>query len=198
MQIDAKLVKRLRDETGCGMMEAKQALVEADGIYEKALAVVRKKGQVRAEKMATRATKEGRIGCYVHTTGKLAAMVELSCETDFVAKTPEFEKLLHQICIQVVGAKPEVVSKDQLPADQVEAERAKYTEEVKSKPPEIAAKIIEGKLEKNVYSQRCLLNQPFVNEGEFTGSVGDLIKSVVGTLKENITVRRIARFELGE
>jgi elongation factor Ts len=197
MDIDPKLVKQLRDQTGAGMMECKKALQEGGGSFEKAKEILAKQGAVRAERMGSRPTKEGRIGCYVHPNGRLASMVELTCETDFVAKTPEFQRLLHHLCIQVAGAAPEVVSKNDLPADLLAAERARYADEVKGKPEAIAAKIVEGKLEKTIFSQRCLLQQPFVNEAEFTGTVEELIKSVIGTLKENITVRRFSRFELG-
>lgn len=196
MAVDAKLVKQLRDETGAGMMECKAALSETGGDFEKAKKQIYQNGLARAEKMGSRATKEGRIGCYVHSNGKVAAMIEIGCETDFVAKTPEFAKLLHQMCIQIVGANPEVVSKDDLPADLVAEERKRLVEEVKGKPANIVEKIVEGKLEKSLFSQRCLLHQPFVNEAEFTGSVGELVKATAGKLKENITVRRFARFDM--
>jgi elongation factor Ts len=198
MGADAKDVKRLRDETGAGFIDCKKALEEAGGDFAKAKELIRRKGLTRAERMSSRATKEGRIGCYVHTTGKLASMVELTCETDFVAKTPDFEKLLHQLCIQVVGASPEVVSKEHLPAELVETERKRLGEEIKGKPPEILEKIVAGKLEKGLFSQRCLLNQPFVNQEEFAGTVEELVKATIGKLGENITVRRFARFELGQ
>ena len=198
MAISAKEVKELRDQTGAGMMACKKALSEAEGNFDKAREIIKKKGLQRAESFAKRETKEGRIGCYVHTTGRVASMVEISCETDFVAKTPEFEKLLHNLCLQVVGAAPEVVSKDELPAEIVEKEKARYEEEAKGKPPNIIEKIVNGKLEKNLYSHRCLLNQPFVNEEEFSGSIEAMLKAAVGKLGENIMVRRFARFELGE
>lgn len=198
MEIDPKDVKRLRDETGGGMMDCKKALTEAGGDFDKAREILKKKGQVRAEKFATRVTKEGRVGCYVHSTGKLAAMVELGCETDFVAKTEDFGKLLHQLCIQVVGANPEVVSKDQLPADLIDSERKRLSEEIKGKPPEIVEKIVAGKLDKGLFSQRCLLSQPFVDQDAFSGTVEELVKALIGKLGENVTVRRFARFELGQ
>ena len=197
MPVDAKTIKDLREATGAAVMDCKSALETADGNFQKAIELLRKKGIAKAEKKAGRLTVEGRIGSYIHSNGKIGAIVELNCETDFVAKNQEFLDLLHDLCLQIVGANPESISKDALPKDLVEREKALYEEEVKGKPADIAAKILEGKLAKNLYSQRCLLHQNFINEAKFEGTVSDMIKGKIGKLGENITVRRFVRFEVG-
>ena len=201
--IDAKTVNDLRLETGAGMMDCKRALEEAAGDRTKAKEIIRKKGLEKAENIAAKGAgtggpKEGRIGTYIHSTGKVAAMIELNCDTDFVAKNEEFLALMKDLAVAVAAFDPMVVSKDQLPADLVEAEKAKYANDIKGKPPEIAAKIIEGKMEKNLYAQKCLLNMPYPKEDEFKGNYGDFLKSKVAKLKENIVLRRFVRMEVGK
>jgi len=201
--IDAKTVNDLRLETGAGMMDCKRALEEAAGDKVKAKELIRKKGLEKAENIAVAGAgkggpKEGRIGTYIHSTGKVAAMVELNCDTDFVAKNEEFLALMKELAVAVAAFDPMVVSKDQLPADLVESEKAKYANDIKGKPPEIAAKIIEGKMEKNLYAQKCLLNMPYPKEDEFKGNYGDFLKSKVAKLKENIVLRRFVRMEVGK
>jgi elongation factor Ts len=200
--IDAKTVNDLRLETGAGMMDCKRALEEAGGDRNKAKEIIKKKGLEKAENIAAKgagsAVKEGRIGTYIHSTGKVGAMVELTCDTDFVAKNEEFLTLMKELAVAVAAFDPMVVSKDQLPADLVEAEKAKYANDIKGKPPEIAAKIIEGKMEKNLYAQKCLLHMPYPKEDEFKGSYGDFLKSKVAKLKENIALRRFVRMEVGK
>ncbi|HEV3026158.1 MAG TPA: elongation factor Ts, partial [Planctomycetota bacterium] len=168
--IDAKTVNDLRLETGAGMMDCKRALEEAGGDRNKAKEIIKKKGLEKAENIAAKgagsAVKEGRIGTYIHSTGKVGAMVELTCDTDFVAKNEEFQSLMKELAVAVAAFDPMVVSKDQLPADLVETEKAKYANDIKGKPPEIAAKIIEGKMEKNLYAQKCLLHMPYPKEDE--------------------------------
>lgn len=198
MAIDAQLIKDLREATSASIMDIKQAIEEAKGDRGKAVEILKKKGLDRADKKAGRATAEGRIGCYIHSNGKVAALVELNCETDFVAKNEEFQSLLHDLCLQVVGAAPEVVNKEDLSKDFVETEKAKYKDEVKGKPPQIADQILEGKLEKNLYSQKCLMNQLFINEAKFKGTVAEMIKAKIGKLGENLSVRRFVRFEVGK
>jgi elongation factor Ts len=202
MGIDAKTVNQLRQETGAGMMDCKRALEEAKGDMGRAHEIIKKKGLEKAENIAQKAAgtagpKEGRIGVYVHTTGKVAAMVELNCDTDFVAKNDAFQDLLKELTLAVCAFNPEAVSKEDLPKELVEEERKKYEADIKGKPPEIAAKIIEGKMEKNLYSQKCLLHMPFPKEEKFKGSYGDFLKSKVAVLKENIRVRRFSRMEVG-
>jgi elongation factor Ts len=203
--IDAKTVNDLRLETGAGMMDCKRALEEAGGDRNKAKEIIKKKGLEKAENIAAKgagsAVKEGRIGTYIHSTGKVGAMVELTCDTDFVAKNEEFMTLMKELAVAVAAFDPLVVSKDQLPADVVEAEKAKYANDVKGKPPEIAAKILDGKMEKNLYAKipgGVLLSMPYPKEDEFKGTYGDLLKSKVAKLKENIQLRRFVRMEVGK
>ena len=200
MPIDPKYVYRLREETGAGMMDCKRALEEAAGDFTKAREVIKKKGLEKADMIASKGgdVKEGRIGAYIHSTGKVAAMVELTCQTDFVAKGDDFQELLKEFAVAVAAFSPLVVSKDQLDPKLVEEEKAKYANDVKGKPPEIAAKILEGKMEKNLYSQKCLLSMPYPKEDKFKGTYGDYLKSKVGNIKENIILRRFVRMELGK
>ena len=196
--VDAKLVMKLRGETGAGVLECRKALEEVGGDFSRATALLKEKGIAQAVKKMDRHAGVGRVGSYIHgqgTVGRVGAMVELCCETDFVANTPEFADLLRDLCLQVAGAGPSVVSRDQLPADEIEGEKKKHEAEAAGKPPEVAAKIIEGKLLKGVYSQRCLLDQPFINPAKFDGAVADLIKSKISKFGENLTVRRFVRFE---
>lgn len=204
--IDAKAVNDLRLETGAGMMDCKRALEDAGGDKAKAKEILKKKGLEKAENIAAKGgekggPKEGRIGTYVHSTGKVAAMIELNCDTDFVAKNEEFQALLKDLAVAVCAFEPIAVSKEQVPADVVEAEKAKYANDVKGKPPEIAAKILEGKMDKNLYAKipgGVLLSMPYPKEDEFKGTYGDLLKSKVAKLKENIQLRRFVRMEVGK
>ena len=168
--------------------------------------ILKKKGLEKADNIAAKGAggtgpKEGRIGTYIHSTGKVAAMIELNCDTDFVAKNEEFQALMKELAVAVCAFEPIAVSKDQVPAEVVEAEKAKYAGDVKGKPPEIAAKIIEGKMEKNLYAKipgGVLLSMPYPKEDEFKGTYGDLLKSKVAKLKENIQLRRFVRMEVGK
>jgi elongation factor Ts len=204
--IDAKTVNDLRLETGAGMMDCKKALEEASGDKSKAKEILKKKGLEKADNIAAKGAagtgpKEGRIGTYIHSTGKVAAMIELNCDTDFVAKNEEFQALMKDLAVAVCAFEPIAVSKDQVPADVVEAEKAKYANDVKGKPPEIAAKILDGKMEKNLYAKipgGVLLSMPYPKEDEFKGTYGDLLKSKVAKLKENIQLRRFVRMEVGK
>jgi elongation factor Ts len=200
MPTDPKDVARLREETGAGMMDCKRALDEANGDFAKAKETIRKKGLEKADMIAAKGgseVKEGRIGAYIHSTGKVAAMVELTCQTDFVAKGDDFNELLREFAVAVAAFSPLVVSKEQLDPKLVEEEKAKYANDVKGKPPEIAAKILDGKMEKNLYSQKCLLSMPYPKEEKFKGTYGDYLKSKVAVIKENIVLRRFVRMELG-
>ena len=197
MPVDAKLVKLLRDETDAGMMECKKALEESGGDKGKAAELLKKWGVARGEKLSAKETKEGRIGVYVHTTGRVAAMIELTCETDFVAKNEEFQDLLRELAVGVCAFNPAAVPKEDLPKELVEEEKRKYAADIQGKPPQIAEKIVEGKLEKNVYAQKCLLHMPYPKEEKFKGTYGDFLKSKVAVLKENIVLRRFVRMEVG-
>lgn len=194
--MDNKLVYQLRAETNAGVMDCKRALEEAGGDYEKAKEVLKKNGQDYQPRGGV--SKEGRIGIYLHGTGKGGAMLELSCETDFVAKNEAFQRLLQMLTLAVYGFDPISISKDDLPTALIAAEMEKCRDAVKGKPPEIAQKIIAGKLEKDLYSKKCLLHIPYPIEEEFKGTFGDFLKSKVAILKENITVKRFQRMEVGK
>lgn len=200
MAVDSEKLKELRELTGAGMMDCKKALEQAGGNRDKAVQILQKLGYEKADKLVGKEAKAGRIEAYIHSTenakGRIGCLVELTCQTDFVAKHPEFEELLRDICLQVAGMKPTAISREDLPKERVEAERRRFAAEVTGKPPEIVARIVEGKLEKNLYAQECLLDQPFVNEAKFKGKVIDLLKQKSGKFGENIAVRRFARFEV--
>lgn len=197
MEISAKMVKDLREKTGLGMMDCKKALVETGGDTEKAVDYLRKKGALKAAKREGRATTEGRIGSYVHMTGKIGVLVELNCESDFVAKTEQFAELAKDLCMQVAASAPRWVSPEDVPEDVVAKEKDIYMTQAKDagKPEKILDKIAEGKLKK-FYSEVCLLEQPFVKNTDQT--VSELIKEKIAQLGENITVGRFARLQLGE
>ena len=197
MTISAKDVKELRDRTGAGMMECKGALSEAGGNMEAAIDILRARGAAKAAKRAAREASDGSIGSYVHMGGKIGVLVEVNCETDFVAKTDQFQQLVRDIAMHIAAANPTGVSREQIPADVVERERGVYREQMREsgKPEKIWDKIIEGKLEK-FYAESTLLEQPFVKNPDQT--VGQLITEVAGKTGEKIEVRRFARFALGE
>jgi elongation factor Ts len=197
MSIDASLVKKLREETGSGMMDCKKALTETNGEFEKAKDYLRKKGEAKAEKKSSRSAGEGRIGSYIHHNGKVGTLVELRTETDFVARNEAFSDLLKTLCMQVAATAPIALRKEDIPDGIIERERAVYAEsdEVLAKSEKIRPKIVEGKLKK-FYKSACLLEQSLVSDE--TKTVGDLIKESVAKFGENITLVRFARFELGE
>lgn len=194
---DAKIVMQLRAMTGAGMMDAKAALEESAGDLAKAAELLRKKGIAKAEKKAGRAAKEGRVFVYLHSNGKLASFVELFCETDFVAKTEQFQELGHDLAMHAAAAAPEYARREDVPAEVIEREKEIYRAEIadQGKPAEIAEKIIEGKLSK-FYSDNCLLEQLFVKDE--TKTVETLLKETAGRLGENIQLGRVMRMNLGE
>ena len=195
--ISAKDVAALRAQTGAGMMDCKKALEETGGDMAKAVEWLRSHGIAKAEKRAERTAKEGRIHVYTHHNNKLAVMVEINCETDFVARGEDFQNLCKDVAMHIASAAPLAVSAADLPAEVVERERRIFTEQVaqEGKPENIRAKIVEGKIKK-YYAEVCLLDQPFVKDDKIT--VGELVKSVSGKTGENVQVRRFARFVLGE
>jgi elongation factor Ts len=197
MNVTAEMVRKLREETGAGMMECKSALVEAGGDMEKARDVLRKKGLTSAAKKAGRTTSEGVIGHYIHQGAKMGVLVEVNCETDFVAKTPEFQSLVREIAMHVAAAAPTYVTKEEVPAEVLAKEREIYRAQALSqgKPAGVVDKIAEGKL-KDYYATFCLLEQPFVRDPKLT--VGQLVQEKIALIKENIVVRRFARFKVGE
>jgi elongation factor Ts len=193
----AKDVQELRRRTGAGMMECKKALEETAGDMEKAIEYLRKKGIAKAEKRAGRTTSEGVIMSYIHPPGRIGVLVELNCETDFVARTDDFKTLAREIAMHIASAAPLAVDKDGVPADAVERERRIAEEQVRAsgKPDHLVAKIVEGKLEA-FYKQVALLSQPWIREDKKT--IGDLIKEASSKLGENLQVRRFVRFQMGE
>jgi elongation factor Ts len=196
-KISAGVVKKLRDQTGAGLMECKSALVEADGDLEKAVTILRKKGQAAAEKKAGRSTSEGLIGSYIHAGGKIGVLIEVSCETDFVAKTDDFQSLVKDLAMQVAAASPGFVKREDVPEEMLAKEREilKGQAEQSGKPAQVIEKIVEGRLNK-YFSERVLLEQPFIKDPDIT--VQEFITSKIAVLKENIQVRRFMRYERGE
>ena len=194
-EITAKLVNQLRELTHAGMMECKKALVEAEGDIEKAKEILRKRGVAKAVKKSTRATNEGVVASYIHSNNKVGVLIEVACESDFVAKNELFQEMVKDLTIQIASMAPQYVSREQVPAEVVEKEKSFYREEVANKPANIQDKIIEGKLEK-FYSEICLVDQPFVKDDKI--KINDLIKGVIAKLGENMVVRRFVRYQVGE
>src|SRR6516225_1301603 len=197
VNISATQVKDLREKTGAPMMDCKQALTEAKGDMEQALVVLRKKGMSTAAKKATRITSEGSVASYIHAGGKIGVLVEVNCESDFVARTDDFKDLLKDIAMHIAAADPKFVRKEDVTPDAYEREKEIYRAQAAAtgKPPQVVEKIVEGKMAK-FYEEVCLLDQPFVKEPGI--SVHQLIASKVGKLGENISVRRFARFKVGD
>ena len=195
-EIPAKLVAELRARTGAGMMDCKKALEEAGGDLEKAVDILRKKGSAKADKRAGREASEGWIGSYVHFDGSVGVMVELNCETDFVARTDDFQALAKEVAVHIAATNPLAVRIEDLPADVVERERKVYESQVaeQKKPENIRAKIVDGMMRK-FYEERVLLEQKFVKDDKRT--VGELVKALSAKTGEKVEVRRFARFELG-
>ena len=196
MSITAQQVKTLRDKTGAGMMDCKKALQEAGGNEEKAVAWLREKGLAKAAKRSGRATSEGVIGSYIHSTGKLGVMVELKCETDFVARNERFQQLAKDMAMQVAAASPLCVRPEELPQDVLEKEKAIFRQQALSegKPENIVDKIVEGRVKK-YYQEVCLLEQPFIKDDK--RFIKDLVADLVAVLGENVQVGRFHRMALG-
>ena len=196
-EVTAQMVKQLREKTGAGFMECKSALVEANGDMAQAELILRKRGLASAQKKATRATTEGLIGAYIHAGGRLGVMVEVNCESDFVARTDDFKQLVHDISMQIAATDPRFICKEDVNQEAVaqerEIQRARALGE--GKPEKVVDKVVEGRLPK-FYEEVCLLEQPFVKDNSIT--VGQLIASKIAKLGENITVSRFVRFKVGE
>lgn len=197
MQITAQLVKELRDKTGAGMMDCKNALGESEGDVEKALVFLREKGIAKAASKADRATSEGLITSYIHPGSKLGALVEINCETDFVARTDQFQTLIHDVAMHVAAANPLYVRREDADTEVIKKEADIYRQQAinDGKPEQVVDKIVEGRIEK-YYSEIVLLEQPFVKDND--RKIGDLVKGAVAELGENIRVNRFVRFRLGE
>ncbi len=194
--ISASLVKELRERTGAGFMDCKRALEEADGDLDRAIAVLRERGLAAAAKKSGREAREGLVSSYIHTGGRVGVLIEVNCETDFVARTDEFQKLVRDLAVQVAGLAPLYVDQASIPAEDLEARKAEFLrdESVQKKPEAIRPQIVEGQLKK-WYSQVCLLDQPFRDEER---TVGELVTERISTIGENIRVRRFVRYALGE
>ena len=197
MTITADQVKALRDQTGAGFMECKAALAEANGDVEEATTILRKRGLAQAAKRAGRSTGQGTIGSYVHLGGKIGVLVEVNCESDFVARTDDFQTLAKELAMQIAAASPQYVRREDVPADVLEREKgiSRAQLEGSNKPPQVIEKIVEGKLG-SFYEQMVLVDQPSIRDPKTT--VSQLIQAAIAKVGENITVARFARFKLGE
>jgi len=196
VKITSQMVKELRDKTNAGMMDCKRALGETEGDLEKAVDLLRQKGLAVAAKRADRATSEGIVECYIHAGGKLGVMVEVGCETDFVAKTDDFQAFAKDIAMHVAAVSPVAVTREEVPAEMVEREKEIYINQAKDsgKPDNIIEKIVSGKIEKYL-SEICLMDQKFVKNPDLT--VQDLLNELIAKMGENISVKRFARFQIG-
>jgi elongation factor Ts len=195
--IPAELVKKLRDRTGAGMMECKAALQEANGDIEEATTILRKRGLAQAAKKSGRTAREGLIGSYIHLGGKIGVLVELNCESDFVARTDDFQTLLRELALQVAAANPEHVRREDVPAETLDRERAIYRAQMEGsgKPPQVIDKIVEGKLA-SFYEQVVLVDQPSIRDPKTT--VSQMLQAAIAKLGENIEVARFVRFKVGD
>ena len=195
MEIDPQLVKQLRDKTNAGMMDCKRALAESSGDLGKAEAILRTKGIASASRKASRATREGIVASYIHLQGKVGVLVEVNCETDFVAKNENFREFVKDITLHIAAAHPLYVSREEVPAQMIDAEKAIYESQVKGKPANVVNKIVDGKLDK-FYSTVCLLEQGFIKNPDQT--IKELLSAKIAELGENIVIRRFTRYLVGE
>jgi elongation factor Ts len=195
--ISAAQVKELREKTGAPMMDCKQALTEAKGDFEQAIVLLRKKGVSVAAKKASRVTSEGSVASYIHAGGKIGVLVEVNCESDYVARTEDFKELVHDIAMHIAASDPKFIRKEDVTADAYEREKDIYRAQAAAtgKPPQVVEKIVEGKMSK-FYEEVCLYEQPFIKDQ--TLSISQLVATKIGKLGENISVRRFARFKVGE
>jgi elongation factor Ts len=195
--ITADQVKKLRDATGAGMMECKAALTEANGNIEDATTILRKRGLAAATKKSGRSTNEGLIGSYIHMGGKIGVLAEVNCESDFVARTEDFQSLAREIAMHIAAASPQYVRREDVPADVLERERGIYRSQVEgqNKPAAVIEKIVEGKLN-SFYEQVCLLDQPSIRDPKVT--IGQIVQAAIAKLGENISIARFVRFKVGE
>jgi len=197
VEVSANMVKELREKTGAGMMDCKKALSETGGDFQKALDYLRQKGLATAAKRAGRVASEGRVGSYIHAGGKIGVMVEVNCETDFVAKTDDFQAFAKDVAMHIAASNPSYVRREEVTADVLEREKEIYRAQARDakKPEKVMEKIVEGKLEK-FYSEVCLLEQPFVKDPDIT--IQDLLNGLIGKLGEKVEIRRFTRYQVGE
>lgn len=191
---DNNTIKLLREQTGAGIMDVKEALEEAGGDTEKAIEILRKKGLAKQAKKADRAANEGIVESYIHAGGRIGVLVEVNCETDFVARTDDFKNLVKEIALHIAAANPLYISSEDVPNEVIEKEKEIYKEQFAGKPDDVIEKMLEGKIAK-YYEEACLLNQPFVKDGDKT--IGELLGEATGKMGENIQVRRFTRYMLG-
>jgi elongation factor Ts len=196
MEISASLVKELRQKTNAGIMECKGALQESNGDIEAAVRILRKKGVDVAEKKAHREVPEGTVASYIHLGGKIGVLVEVNCETDFVARNEVFRDFVKDITMQIAAMNPTYIGREEVPPEAIEKEKERLVSEVSDKPPQIVEKIVEGKMNKFFFAVRCLLDQPFIKDPDIT--IGQYLKEKVGELRENIVIRRFVRYSMGE
>jgi elongation factor Ts len=194
-ELNANVVKELREKTGAGVMDCKKALAESSGDVDKAIVLLRQKGIAAMAKRAGRVASEGSVGSYIHAGGKLGVLIEVNCETDFVAKTPEFQALVKELAMQVAAANPRCVSREQLPPEVIAQEREIYAAQSADKPEAVINKIVEGKLEK-FYRDVCLMEQGYIRDPAHT--VNEIVTDYSAKVKEKVEVRRFVRFQLGE
>lgn len=197
MQIPAQLVKELRERTNAGFSDCRQALVEAGGDIEKAISILRKKGQAAAAKKATREATEGLVGSYIHAGGKIGVLVEINCESDFVARTEAFQQLCHDVAMHIAALDPKYVRREEVTPEMLEKEREIYRAQALAtgKPEQVVEKIVNGKMEK-FYEENCLYEQHYIKDEGVT--IGEMVNATISKLGENITIRRFSRFKVGE
>ena len=196
MAITAGQVKKLRDATGAGMMECKAALTEANGDLEAATTLLRKRGLAAATKKAGRSTSEGLVGHYIHMGGKIGVLVEVNCESDFVARTDKFQELTKELAMHIAAANPTYVRREDVPAEVVAREREIYKDQAKDKPAQVIDKIVEGKLEK-FFAEMCLLEQPFIKDATGKTRIKDMVDGATAKMGERVMVKRFVRFQVG-
>ena len=197
MAISAAQVKDLREKTGAGFMDCKSALTEAEGDVQKAITILRTRGQARAAKRSGRSTSQGLVGSYIHMGGQVGVLVEVGCESDFVARTDEFQQLTREIAMHIAAASPSYVTREQVPSEDADREKAIFRAqfEESNKPPQVIDKIVDGKMN-SYYQQVVLLDQPSIRDPKT--SIGDLVTAAIAKMGENITIVRFARFKIGE
>ena len=196
MEIPASLVRELREKTNAGVMECKSALQESKGNLDGAIQILRKRGLALAEKKAQRKVPEGIVASYIHLGGKIGVLVEVNCETDFVARNERFRAFVKDITMHIAAMNPRYIRREDVPPEVIEEQKGNYAAEVADKPPQIVEKIVEGRLNKHFFAEVCLLDQPFIKDPEVT--VEQYLKLAIGELRENIVIRRFVRYSMGE
>ncbi|MDP2895245.1 MAG: translation elongation factor Ts [bacterium] len=196
MEIPASLVRELREKTNAGVMECKSALQESKGDLDGAIQILRKRGLALAEKKAQRKVPEGIVASYIHLGGKIGVLVEVNCETDFVARNERFRAFVKDITMHIAAMNPRYIRREDVPPEVIEEQKGNYAAEVADKPPQIVEKIVEGRLNKHFFAEVCLLDQPFIKDPEVT--VEQYLKLAIGELRENIVIRRFVRYSMGE